>query len=104
MGRTLILLTTVLGLSAGMGMAGSIERACMKSDRSAKSRYLCNCVQQVADITLSRQDQKLAASFFSDPHQAQVVRQSDRPRDEAFWQRYKGFAGSAQSYCRTRRR
>jgi len=39
-------------------------------------------------------------TFFADPHRAQEVRQSDNPRDEAFWQRYKAFASRAENICR----
>ena len=77
-------LSLALPLIAGAAGAGTVERACLRSDRPA-SRALCGCIQQAADVTLSRRDQRLAASFFRDPHQAQVVRQSDRGRDEAFW-------------------
>jgi len=54
----------------------------------------------VADRDLSRADQRLAVTFFADPHRAQEVRQSDNPRDEAFWQRYKAFASRAENICR----
>ena len=56
--------------------------------------------QQVANQTLSRSDQRLAASFFRDPHKAQVVRMSKRDADNAFWARYKAFTGAAEAYCR----
>jgi hypothetical protein len=61
---------------------------------------LCGCVQYVADRTLSRGEQRRAVRFFRDPHEAQVVRQSDRPRDEAFWPRYRAFADTAERVCR----
>ncbi len=81
--------------------AGTIERACLSSDRAAASRSLCGCIQDAADLTLSTKDQRRAASFFNDPHRAQVVRQSDRRTDEAFWGRYKQFGETAQSFCRS---
>nr|WP_226782213.1 hypothetical protein [Oceaniglobus trochenteri] len=79
--------------------AGTIERACLKSDRKAATRALCGCIQQVADLTLDRRDQRLAAKFFRDPHRAQEVRQSDRSSDETFWKKYKQFGSNAKAYC-----
>ena len=90
-----------LGLSTGGASAGAIERACLKSDRKGASRQLCNCVQQVADLTLDSGDQRLAASFFRDPHRAQVIRQSDNSSHERFWKRYREFGANAESYCRS---
>ena len=78
--------------------AQTIERACAPSERSA-SRRLCGCIQDVADLTLSKRDQQLAASFFRDPHRAQEIRQSDRRSHEAFWDRYKEFGASAEKFC-----
>lgn len=79
--------------------AGTISNACMKSDRKAKSRKMCRCMQSVADQKLSRNDQKLAASFFKDPHKAQEIRQSDRRSDEKFWKRYKEFGATFAASC-----
>ncbi|MFV0384016.1 MAG: hypothetical protein ACK5L9_16405, partial [Paracoccus sp. (in: a-proteobacteria)] len=58
------------------------------------------CIQQVANQTLSRSDQRRAASFFKEPHKAQEVRMSRTSADNAFWARYKQFASSAEAYCR----
>lgn len=79
--------------------AGPIESACNKAGRKASSRALCACIQDAADATLSRSEQKRAAKFFHDPHKAQETRQSDRASDERFWQAYKQFGATAQSYC-----
>ena len=79
----------------------TIERACLKADRPEASRSLCRCTQTAADRTLSERDQRLAATFFKDPDRAQEIRQSDRRRDEAFWERYKTFRDIAVLYCRT---
>ncbi|MBJ3763385.1 hypothetical protein ILP92_11575 [Maribius pontilimi] len=84
---------------AGTAQAGVIERACLKSDRQAANRSLCGCIQQVADVTLTRRDQKLAATFFREPHRAQEVRQSDNPRHETFWKKYRSFGSTAENYC-----
>ena len=104
-----ILTTTalVLALAAPLSVmtapsaeAGStIERACLKSNRRAASKPLCDCIQRVADQMLTRSDQRMAAKFFSDPHRAQEIRQSDRASHEAFWKRYKAFGVSAGNIC-----
>ena len=78
---------------------GPIYAACLRSDRPAKSSGLCGCVQASADATLGRSEQARAVSFFRDPHLAQVTRQSDRPGDERFWTRYKGFVDVAERTC-----
>lgn len=72
--------------------ANVMKRACLKSDRKAANRRMCSCMQQIADRELRRSDQKLAATFFDDPHRAQEIRQSDRLSDERFWKRYKEFS------------
>lgn len=102
MGKRLLLIPILIAgvMAPAATLAGPIERACLKADRKAASRPLCNCVQQVADLTLDGRDQRLAASFFSDPHRAQEIRQSDRSTHEAFWKRYKSFGANAESYCR----
>ncbi|MEM1388212.1 MAG: hypothetical protein AAF748_06060 [Pseudomonadota bacterium] len=41
----------------------------------------------------------MAAEFFSDPHRAQVIRQSDNRGHEVFWERYKVFGSTAEEYC-----
>ena len=81
--------------------AGTIERACLGSDRPGASRALCGCIQDAADLTLSNSDQRRAAGFFRDPHSAQEVRTSDRGSDEAFWLRYREFGSTAESFCRS---
>ncbi|RVT85580.1 hypothetical protein DXV76_07445 [Rhodobacteraceae bacterium CCMM004] len=97
--KKLFLVSAVLVATAGVAQAGVIERACLKSDRKAANRALCGCIQQVADVTLDRRDQRLAAKFFRDPHQAQVIRQSDRRNHEIFWKKYRTFGRTAETYC-----
>lgn len=79
--------------------AGAIESACLRSDRPAANRSLCGCIQRVADQTLTRGDQRLAASFFRDPDRAQEVRMSTSSRDNEFWDRYRAFADRAEAVC-----
>ena len=97
--RTLVLAGVMVAAGAAMASAGTIERACNKSDRKAANRSLCGCIQDVADAVLSNKDQSLAAKFFKDPHMAQEIRQSDRASHEAFWKRYKEFGATAKTYC-----
>jgi len=87
-------------LAASSVQAGAIERACLSSNRDAANRNLCGCIQEAANLTLTKSDQKLAASFFRDPHKAQVVRQSDNRGHEAFWERYQNFGATAQVFCK----
>ncbi len=80
--------------------SGPISQACLASDRTARSRALCGCIQAVANQTLGGSDQRRAASFYSDPQRAQEVRQSDRSSDEAFWEAYKAYGARAEQICR----
>ncbi len=84
---------------APVAEAGVISRACMQSNRTAATPALCGCIQQVANATLTRTERKKASKFFSDPHMAQEVRQSDRSRDEVFWKRYRAFGERARMTC-----
>ena len=79
---------------------GPISRACLASDRKARSRALCGCIQAVADQTLSGPQQNRAVAFYRDPHLAQEIRQSDRASDERFWQAYKAYGARAEQICR----
>ena len=97
--KRLVLTVCVLVVTGSMAQAGLIERACLKADRPAANRNLCGCIQDVADATLTRRDQRLAAKFFKNPPMAQDIRQSDRPVHEAFWQKYKDFGQTAKTYC-----
>lgn len=93
-----VALMAALALNGAEAAAGPIERACLGSDR-AGSAPLCRCIQRVADATLRRGEQRMAARFFREPHRAQEIRQSDSPRHEAFWQRYKYFGSAAELNC-----
>lgn len=97
--RILIAAATVV-MTAPLAMSGPIDSACVRSDRARGNAGLCGCIQQVADQTLSRGDQRRAADFFREPHRAQEVRMSKTDADNAFWARYRNFASSAEAYCR----
>ncbi|SLN48743.1 hypothetical protein ROJ8625_02385 [Roseivivax jejudonensis] len=80
--------------------SGPMKTACLRSDRAQRNSRLCGCIQSVADQSLSNAEQRLAVSFFSDPHRAQEIRQSDRPNHERMWRNYKAFVGRAERSCR----
>lgn len=88
-----------LAFIAGAAAAGPIENACNASQRSKGDRALCACIQQAADRTLQRSEQRRAARFFEDPHKAQEVRMSKSAADNEFWKRYRGFTDMAQAFC-----
>lgn len=99
--RAAILMTALmLTLGPAAEAGGPVERACNRSDRSAATPQLCDCLQRVADATLKRREQRTAAKFFRDPDRAQKIRRSDHARDEAFWQRYLYFGAAAERNCR----
>ncbi|MCB6178249.1 hypothetical protein LHP98_08915 [Rhodobacter sp. Har01] len=89
----------VLPVTGTVAAAGPIESACLRSGRDAASRALCGCIQEVADMTLKGNDQRRAAKFFRDPELAHEVWISQRPDDDAFWNRYKQFGEMAEAYC-----
>lgn len=86
-------------LTTPLAVAAPLDNACLGSGRSQGNAPLCGCIQQVADQTLSRADQRRAAGFFRDPHEAQKVRTSNSASDNAFWSRYTNFARTAEAYC-----
>jgi hypothetical protein len=112
--KKIVLLSVILGL-AGCGggsgrdtvqvravqpvASGPLSTACLQSDRAARSAALCGCIQAVANRTLSRADQRRAVGFYTDPHEAQVIRQSDRDRDRSFWRSYTEYAIEAERSC-----
>lgn len=111
--KQIILLCVALGIagcgggdrSAGPTRAaqpmasGPLSSACLQSDRQARSPALCGCIQAVANRTLSGAEQRRAVRFYGDPHSAQVIRQSDRPRDRSFWRSYTDYALEAERIC-----
>ncbi len=78
---------------------GPISKACMASDRKARSRRLCGCIQWAANKTLSGTQQRRAVKFYRDPQLAQDTRQSDRAGDERFWKAYSDYSQRARQNC-----
>ena len=99
MRKTTILTTTLVILATGAAQAGPISRACNASDRKASSPRLCHCIQRVANDTLDRSDQRLAAKFFKEPDLAQEIKMSDNRSHENFWKKYKAFGTTASKTC-----
>lgn len=91
---------TLALLAPAAAMAGPIETACNRSDRQAATRAMCRCIDQVADQTLTRSEQRRAARFFRDPDEAQRVRMSRSAEDNRFWTRYRAFGEAAEASCR----
>ncbi len=85
-------------LTTAAAEAGPISRACMTADRSG-SAALCGCIQQVANRTLDRSDQRLAAKIFRKPQMAQDIKMSSNRSHEAFWEKYKVFGAAASQTC-----
>ena len=99
MKKTLLAASLAVFAFPMIAISGPIDSACMRSDRKAANRALCNCIQQAADMTLTNSDQRRAAKFFSDPDEAQEVRMSKSDRDNQFWARYRAFGDMAEAYC-----
>ena len=89
-----------LTIFAGAAQANTIKNACLGSDRSGGNYALCGCIQDAANRTLTGSDQRLAATFFNNPHRAQEIRQSNRRSHEVFWERYRNFGNAAETFCR----
>ena len=79
--------------------AGRLQNACIDSGRAGANPALCGCVQAVADRELDPGERRLAASFYDNPQRAQDIRQSDRPADRRFWDRYTAFAEEVERSC-----
>ncbi|MEL0439203.1 hypothetical protein [Phycobacter sp. K97] len=86
-------------ISLPAAQAGVIEQACRNSERAYQKAGLCSCIQAVANQRLTRAERVTVSKWFADPHQAQVVRQSDRRSDEQLWERYKAFGETAARAC-----
>lgn len=93
------LLSFGLIIAASSASAGLIESACLRSERSGGDRALCGCIQSAANKTLTARDQRLAATFFTNPDRAQEIRMSKRRNHDIFWDRYTAFGETAEVFC-----
>lgn len=98
--KPLAFLAVAAAFVASPVFGGQIEQACLKSERSYGQRALCGCIQDAANLTLTNRDQRLAASFFTNPDRAQEIRQSGNRSHSTFWERYKNFGVTAETFCR----
>ncbi len=97
--RAAVLYLSILSLAGcGGGGASTPERACLTSDRSP-GQEVCSCVQQVADQTLSRRDQKLAAQIIGDPDKFREYQKSSNPSRKAFVERYRLWGSTSSEVC-----
>ena len=94
-----VIAAAAIVMTTPLAMAGPIDSACVRSDRARGNAPLCGCIQQVANQTLSRSDQRRAARLFRNADEAQEIRMSKSDADNAFWARYKNFAATAEAYC-----
>ena len=95
--RTIILAGTLLCFAVPL-QASTIRNACLTAPKAGDVRT-CTCIQDAADRTLSRKDQRLAASFFEDPERSEEIRRSDTRQDDKFWERYLAFGRMAEAFC-----
>ncbi len=86
-------------LVPSIATAGPVESACLRLDRAQATRAMCRCIDSVAQRTLTRAEQRRAATFFRDPQRAQDVRMSRNSRDNEFWTRYRAFGAAAEQAC-----
>lgn len=100
MSKSIFLATILMAAAPAIAHSGPVGSACLRSDRPAANRQLCACIDQVAQQTLSRADQRQAALFFKDPDRAQQVRMHKSPAANDLWRRYRGFASRAEASCR----
>lgn len=96
--RAILPLAGVLAILATMSVAGPLGSSCLSSGRSV-SQPLCASIQNVADMTMSGRDQKLAARLIADPKKVEAIRGSASSRNRDFWAQYQSFADAAGSLC-----
>ena len=99
MKRLILSAAMVAGVAAGTAQAGPVARACMAADRSAASRSLCSCIEQVARPIFSPVEMKRIARLFQAPDLSQKLRASTRAADERFWAKYELWSQRAGAQC-----
>lgn len=93
------LMVLLLGSIAAPLQAEVISKACVAHGRQAATRALCGCIQDAADLTLTKGEQRQAADFFKNPEKAQKARTADSRAKERFWSNYTAFIEVAETYC-----
>jgi hypothetical protein len=94
------LLAIIVCTSAQISLAGGVEKACLKSGRSAANARLCICIDAVARSTLGFSQQNTAARLILSPNKAQRIKTSIRKSEKEFWAAYKNFAKAAERRCK----
>lgn len=90
---------TSLLLAPLAALGGPTQQACLLSDHSPGPKA-CLCVQQIADQTLSREEQFLAASIIAEPDLLDTYLVDDRPQSRGFVERYREWGARAAQSCR----
>ncbi|MHA3977567.1 hypothetical protein ACW9UR_07790 [Halovulum sp. GXIMD14794] len=87
-----VLAAPVPGLAAGI-----TESACLRSARSP-GPSVCRCAQSLADVSLSRSDQRQAAKIIAEPDHYLKLR--EKRGQQAFLDRYRAWGKAAEMRCR----
>jgi len=94
---TFVLGAAVLAVPLSAAAAGITEGACLQSSRSP-GPIVCRCAQSLADVSLSRSDQREAAKIIAEPDRYLELR--GRRGKEAFLERYRAWGAAAEKTCR----
>jgi hypothetical protein len=94
------LLAIIICTSAQISLAGGVEKACLKSGRTAANARLCKCIDATARSTLGFSQQNTAARLILNPNKSQRVQTSTRKSEKKFWAAYKKFAKAAERRCK----
>lgn len=94
-------LVAVLSMTApGQAFAWNVvEAACKVTGGPGASVEFCSCMQQVADLSLSLSEQKLAAYFLRNPARASRIGKANPAARKGFWQRFESFNLSTRRHC-----
>jgi hypothetical protein len=76
-----------------------IEAACKITGGPGASLQFCTCMQQVADLSLSLTEQKLAAFFLRNPGEAGEIKRRNPAHHQTFWTRFESFSLSTRRHC-----
>ncbi len=98
-GKALLLLMNLSLLTPSVSQADVIENACRGSERRAATGRLCSCIQSVAEVNLTRHEQKIVSKWFYNPDEAMRTSRSNRRKDEELWTKYRIFGNAAEQQC-----
>ena len=95
------LVTMAVLACAAPAFAGPAQKACLATERSPGPR-VCACAQQVADQTLSRSDQHIAASIIREPELFVKYQKDSSRRAQGFLTRYRLWGERVEQHCARR--